>query len=69
MKAPMVVITEVDGRAVNGAEDLLARIAALAPGEPVTLTVRRGPPFEGQPREHTIRIPVMERPAQAAATS
>ena len=66
---PGDVITEVDGRAVNGAEDLLARIAALAPGEPVTLTVRRGPPFEGQPREHRIRIPVMERPAQAAATS
>ena len=63
------VITAVDGQAINGAEDLLARIAGLAPGEPVTLTVRRGPPFEGQAREYTIRIPVMERPAQAAATS
>ena len=66
---PGDVITQVDGRPINGAEDLLAHIAALAPGEPVTLTVRRGTPFEGQPREHTIRVPVMERPAQAAATS
>jgi Do/DeqQ family serine protease len=63
------VITAVDGGAINGAEDLLARIAALSPGQPVTLTIRRGPPFEGQPREHTVRIEVIERPAQAAASS
>ena len=66
---PGDVITRVDGKPVNGAEDLLARIASLAPGETVTLTIRRGPPFEGQPREHSLRITVTERPAGAAATS
>ena len=66
---PGDVITQVDGKAVSGAEDLLARIAGLAPGDTVTLTIRRGPPFEGQPREHSVRITVMERPAGAAATS
>jgi S1-C subfamily serine protease len=66
---PGDVITEVDGNAINGAEDLLARIAGLSPGGTVTLTVRRGPPFEGQPREHALRVPVIERPPQAAATS
>jgi S1-C subfamily serine protease len=63
------VITEVEGRAINGAEELLARIAALAPGDSVTITVRRGPPFEDQPRQYTLQVPVTERPAQAAATS
>lgn len=63
------VITEIDGKPINGAEELLARIASLAPGEAVTLTIRRGPPFEGQPSEHTVKIPVIERPAQAAASS
>ncbi len=66
---PGDVITEVEGRAINGAEELLARIAALAPGDSVTIKVRRGPPFEDQPREYTLQVPVMERPAQAAATS
>jgi len=66
---PGDVITQVEGKPINGAEELLARIAALAPGDAVTLTVRRGPPFESQPREYTLRIPVMERPAEAAATS
>jgi len=66
---PGDVITEVEGKPINGAEELLSRIAALAPGEAVTLTVRRGPPFEDQPRERTLRVPVMERPAAAAATS
>jgi S1-C subfamily serine protease len=66
---PGDVITQVNGQAINGAEDLLARIAGLAPGDSVRLTVRRGPPFEGQPREHTVQIKVIERPAQAAASS
>ncbi len=63
------VITEINGSAVTGAEDVLARIAMQAPGQPVRLTIRRGPPFDGQPREHTVRVPVIERPPQAAATS
>lgn len=63
---PGDVITEVDGEAVHGAEDLLTRIAARAPGQIARLTVHRGPPFEGQPREHSVRIEVIERPPLAA---
>jgi Do/DeqQ family serine protease len=66
---PGDVITEVNGQAVSGAEDLLSRIASLAPGQSVGLTIRRGPPFEGPPREHAVQINVVERPAQAASTS
>ena len=66
---PGDVVIKVNGQAISGAEDLLARIAALAPGESVGLEIRRGPPFEGPPREHSVRIKVIERPAQAAATS
>ena len=63
---PGDVITKVDGEAVHGAEDLLTRIAARAPGQVTRLTVHRGPPFEGQPREHSVRIEVIERPPLAA---
>lgn len=66
---PGDVITEVNGQAVSGAEDLLSRIASLAPGQSVGLTIRRGPPFEGPPREHAVQIKVVERPPQAASTS
>jgi len=66
---PGDVITAVNGGAIIGAEDLLARIAALDPGDAVRLTVRRGPPFEAQATEHTLRVTVIERPAAAAATS
>ena len=66
---PGDVITEVNGQGVNGAEDLLSRIASQAPGQSVRLTIRRGPPFEGPPREHSVQVKVIERPAQAAASS
>jgi Do/DeqQ family serine protease len=66
---PGDVITQVNGQAVNGAEDLLSRIASQTPGQSVQLTIRRGPPFEGPPREHSAQIQVIERPPQAAATS
>jgi len=66
---PGDVITAVNGGNISGAEDLLARIAALAPGDAVRVTVRRGPPFEAQATEFTLRISVIERPAEAAATS
>jgi serine protease DegS len=66
---PGDVITEINGEALTGAEDLLARIAALAPGQTARITLRRGPPFEGPPREHSLRIGVIERPARAAASS
>jgi serine protease DegS len=66
---PGDVITEINGEPLTGAEDLLARIAVLAPGQTVRITLRRGPPFEGPPREHSVRIGVIERPARAAASS
>ncbi|MGA1497468.1 MAG: S1C family serine protease, partial [Steroidobacteraceae bacterium] len=66
---PGDVITELDGKAVNGAEDLLARIASTAPGGSLMVTVRRGPPFEARAREYVRKIPVIERPAEAAASS
>ena len=66
---PGDVITELDGKAVNGAEDLLARIAGTTPGGSLMVTVRRGPPFESRPREYVHKIVVIERPAEAAASS
>jgi len=66
---PGDVITEINGEPLTGAEDLLARIATLAPGQTARITLRRGPPFEGPPREHSLRIGVIERPARAAASS
>jgi S1-C subfamily serine protease len=66
---PGDVITEINGQALAGAEDLLARIAALKPGQAARVTLRRGPPFEGPPRELTVLVGVIERPARAAATS
>jgi hypothetical protein len=41
----------------------------LKPGQGVRLTLWRGPPFEGPVREHKVRIEVIERPPQAAASS
>jgi S1-C subfamily serine protease len=63
------VITTLDGRQLRGAQDLMARIAMLQPGQGVRLGLWRGPPFEGPVREHSLRIMVIERPAQAAASS
>jgi S1-C subfamily serine protease len=62
------VITEVNGTGLHGAQDLMARVAMLKPGQGVRLSLWRGPPFEGPPREHNVRIEVVERPAQAAAS-
>ena len=66
---PGDVVTQIDGKPVTGAEDVLARIASQHPGDTVTLTVRRGPPFSGPPREYSLRIKIAERPAAAAASS
>jgi S1-C subfamily serine protease len=63
------VITEVNGTRLRGAQDLMARVAMLKPGQGVRLTLWRGPPFEGPVREHKVRIEVIERPPQAAASS
>jgi len=62
------VITEVNGTKLRGAQDLMARVAMLKPGQGVKLGLWRGPPFEGPVREHNVRIEVVERPAQAASS-
>jgi S1-C subfamily serine protease len=62
------VIIEVNGTQLRGAQDLMARVAMLKPGQGVRLSLWRGPPFEGPLREHIVRIEVVERPAQAAAS-
>jgi S1-C subfamily serine protease len=60
-------ITDVNGTAVRGAQDLLARVAMLKPGQGVRLGLLRGPPVEDSFQEHKVRIEVIERPPQAAA--
>ncbi len=62
------VIIAVNGTQLHGAQDLMARVAMLKPGQGVRLSLWRGPPFEGPLREHKVRIEVVERPAQAAAS-
>ncbi|MDH4259383.1 MAG: trypsin-like peptidase domain-containing protein [Gammaproteobacteria bacterium] len=62
------VITEVNGTRLRGAQDLMARVAMLKPGQGVRLSLWRGPPFEEPLREHNVRIEVVERPTQAAAS-
>lgn len=62
------VIIEVNGARLRGAQDLMAKVAMLKPGQGVRLSLWRGPPFEGPLREHNVRIEVVERPAQAAAS-
>ncbi|HLG53372.1 MAG TPA: trypsin-like peptidase domain-containing protein [Steroidobacteraceae bacterium] len=63
------VITAINGTRLRGAQDLMARVAMLKPGQGIRLGLWRGPPFEGPVREHSVRIEVVERPAQAAASS
>ncbi|MFZ2509256.1 MAG: trypsin-like peptidase domain-containing protein [Steroidobacteraceae bacterium] len=62
------IITEVNGSRLRGAQDLMARVAMLKPGQRVKLSLWRGPPFEGLLREHNVRIEVIERPARAGAS-
>ena len=64
---PGDVITEVNGTRLRGAQDLLARVAMLKPGQGVRLGLRRGPPLENDVSEHNVRLEVVERPAEAAA--
>jgi serine protease DegS len=61
------VITQVNGRPLRGAQDLLARIAVLKPGQGVRLRLWRRSPAETDGREHNVRIEVVERPQQAGA--
>ena len=59
------VITQVNGKPLRGAQDLLARIATLKPGQPVRLRLWRRSPAETDGREHNVRIEVVERPREA----
>src|SRR5687767_14007149 len=61
------VITQVNGKPVRGAQDLLARIAMLKPGQPARLRLWRRAPGEAEGQEHNVRIVVMERPQEAGA--
>jgi serine protease DegS len=61
------VITQVNGKALRGAQDLLARVAMLKPGQPIRLRLWRRAPGEAEGQEHNVRIVVMERPQEAGA--
>ena len=63
------VITQVNGLPLRGAQDLLARIAMLKPGQGLRLRLWRRGPVEGEGLEHNVRIEVMERPQEAGKTS
>jgi S1-C subfamily serine protease len=65
---PGDVITQVNGAPLRGAQDLLSRVAMLKPGQAVRLRLWRGAPPEGDVREHNVRIEVIERPQEAAAS-
>ncbi len=62
------VITQVNGKPLRGAQDLLARVAMLKPGQPVRLRLWRRSPSEAEGSEHNVRIEVAERPQEAGAT-
>jgi serine protease DegS len=61
------VITQVNGSPLRGAQDLLARIAMLKPGQGLRLRLWRRGPVEGEGLEHSVRIEVIERPQEAGA--
>ena len=65
---PGDVITQVNGTPLRGAQDLLARVAMLKPGQGVRLRLWRRQPQEGDIREHNVRLEVVERPQEAAAS-
>ena len=64
---PGDVITQVNGKPLRGAQDLLANIAMLKPGQPVRLRLWRRSPAEPEGLEHNVRLEVIERPQQAGA--
>jgi len=59
---PGDVVTEINGQKVQGMHDLVARIAALKPGQKTRVTWMRGPPFHDTPQAMTVKITVVERP-------
>jgi len=64
---PGDVITQVNGKPLRGAQDLLANVAMLQPGQPVRLRLWRRSPAEPEGLEHNVRLEVIERPQQAGA--
>jgi serine protease DegS len=61
------VITQVNGSPLRGAQDLLARVAMLKPGQGVRLRLWRRASPESDGLEHSVRIEVVERPREAGA--
>jgi Do/DeqQ family serine protease len=55
---PGDVVTEMDGKPLRGAQDLLSRVAQLKPGQTTRLTWLRGP------RSITVKLRVVERPTR-----
>ncbi len=66
--APGDIITQVNGTPLRGAQDLLSRIASLKPGQSIRLRLWRGGLPGGDIQEHNVRIEVVERPQEAAAS-
>jgi serine protease DegS len=56
------VVIEVNGTKVRNAQDLIARVAMMKPGQNARVTWLRGPPFYDAPQAMTVKIPVAERP-------
>lgn len=65
---PSDVITQINGKALRGAQDLLANIAMLKPGQSVRLRLWRRSSAEPEGLEHNVRLEVIERPQEAGAT-
>ena len=61
--------SSVESDVLLEARDIAKSFPGVRALDGVRLTVRRGPPFEAQATEHTLRVTVIERPAAAAATS
>jgi len=62
------VITQINGSPLRGAQDLLARVAMLKPGQGMRLRLWRRASAESDGLEHSVRIEVIERPREAGAT-
>jgi serine protease DegS len=62
------VITQVNGKPLRGAQDLLARVAMLKPGQPVRIRFLRFAQGGSDGLEHNVRIEVIERPQEAGET-
>ena len=64
---PLDVVTEVNGEKVRDAQDLLARIAWLKPGQMARITWLRGLPSYDSPQAMTVKVPVIERPQRGGS--